>query len=399
MSPSTSRPTTTALPSPLPTPTPTKPKLKASNFDELLAAVASNARIELVGDIEVPYGGLVITGQTNLRIFSDNNATFVPMPGVTTTLLSLFAGAQVAFEGVDFEGGGSHVYSAGNGGCVLVSASELTIERGRLTECSAGGGVGGGIAAEEGSHVTMSDVLIERSSARLGGGVYAGGGSKLVMTSVVLDACESSTNGAGVTVEDAGSSLIMHSSAFKSCTVHGVHVANGDTEAYGGGLALVWASATLADTSFSYCWASRGGAIYMASASLELSRLTVHGNGEYDMYNSASDYLCTAISDAGHYTECSHVMTGLGLTIPCYANCASEASACEAGTSTEGVEDATSLDACRACSAGSVAGSGASWCETCVRGTYASDDVFDADGYGVITKASSCVDCPGAWCV
>ena len=162
--------------------------------------------------------------------------------------------------------------------------------------------------------MTMSDVLIERSTARLGGGVYAGGGSKLVMTSVVLDACESSTNGAGVTVEDVGSSLIMHSSAFKSCTVHGVHGENlgGQTEGYGGGLALVWASATLADTSFSNCWASRGGAIYIAWASLELSRLTVHGNGEYDMYNSASDYLCTAISDAGHYTECSHVMTGLG---------------------------------------------------------------------------------------
>ena len=76
----------------------------------------------------MPYGGLVITGQTNLRIFSDNNATFVPMPGVATTLLSLFAGAQVAFSGVHFEGGGDSVYGASNGGCVLVSGESIKFD-------------------------------------------------------------------------------------------------------------------------------------------------------------------------------------------------------------------------------------------------------------------------------
>ena len=106
-----------------------------TTFSQLSAAIASNAEINVVGDVEFE-GAITIGGKTNLKIGSSTGRVLrgggydAPEDG---GLFHIKGGSDVTFSGLGFESGTAN----GKGGCLFVTGSHVEVEDSEFTECNA----------------------------------------------------------------------------------------------------------------------------------------------------------------------------------------------------------------------------------------------------------------------
>jgi len=359
-------------------------------------------------------------------------------------------------------------YPRANGGALAAGAgARLTLVNSMITNCSAffwdaGGkaevtsfapsGYGGGVfifhdgpSSLAAANVTLSSCLILGCSSYFGGGgVFVRGAYLTVLDSTIsnnvatLSGGSKPGSGGGFYITDS-SVVEMKNSVVAHNVAKGQFAVTLVIPDYGGGgiFADVYYSGAVTKVGIKGCFFKdnlamhRGGGIYNAGASIELSGTSFSNNsaaaslggalqleggttlavGIHFASNWGVDLTGSKLSDvagssAASFTCGSNCLTGhFGLECKssigaeqCVYDC--DCQKCPKGTFASG-PGAISVDSCLSCGFGSAsAEEGASVCGACAAGRFATDSPEDADGgllVQVIEGASSCNACPAGY--
>jgi CSLREA domain-containing protein len=218
----------------------------------------------VAGDLDVSHPLKIIgegASRTRIRITDTKN------------LGRLFdvRGGSLELSGVTLSGSRLIAAESGssNGGCLLVRAGDLVLDRVVIEDCQATRGEGGALRVEPGGTATIRRSVITKSIGTAGGGAVSNAGT-LTITDSVLGAGNKAVNGGGALLNVDGHLTVERTAIYKN---EATNTAGGGVLLLGGGVVTIVNSTLSGNTTL-----SRGGGLSIAGGTVALVNVTIAGN-------------------------------------------------------------------------------------------------------------------------
>jgi len=224
----------------------------------------------LTGTITLTTGPLIVSEP--VTIDGPNSYDVIVSGNLSSRVMRIVSAGTVSVSGLTFTSG---VTATGNGGCLEITDSDVTLDDIQMTTCTATQDNGGAVAATGSGSLTIGSLgayIAGNSAGDGGGGIYTGAGVSLTILEGMITSNDATFNGGGVFAQEAP-------------TISGAGLSNNyvGPAGYGGNL---WvgdgAGLVLRDTYVSSGSAQHGGGIYVSSMSAgadgRIERCQISGN-------------------------------------------------------------------------------------------------------------------------